>query len=143
MIRILWGFISGVSDRRMVLKRRSTIFSKQSRRIRILPLRSDERRVGKECRSLCDWSSDVCSSDLSDSVARSLALNLTADEQKQLRKHYTTNAAAYDSYLMGLYFWGQRSKDGLEKAINYFQQAVEKDSNFALEIGRASCRERV
>ena len=69
---------------------------------------------------------------ISDSVARSLALNLTADEQKQLRKHYTTNAAAYDSYLMGLYFWSQRSKDGLEKAINYFQQAVEKDSNFAL-----------
>src|SRR5215211_5503165 len=39
--------------------------------------RSEERRVGKECRSLCDWSSDVCSSDLmpcreqySDGVAR-------------------------------------------------------------------------
>src|SRR5215218_9984764 len=30
-----------------------------------LPIRrSEERRVGKECRSLCDWSSDVCSSDL-------------------------------------------------------------------------------
>src|SRR5476649_1842341 len=27
-------------------------------------VRSEERRVGKECRSLCDWSSDVCSSDL-------------------------------------------------------------------------------
>src|SRR5215204_4840649 len=26
--------------------------------------RSEERRVGKECRSLCDWSTDVCSSDL-------------------------------------------------------------------------------
>src|SRR5476649_2944177 len=26
--------------------------------------RSEERRVGKECRSRCDWSSDVCSSDL-------------------------------------------------------------------------------
>src|SRR5438034_696185 len=26
--------------------------------------RSEERRVGKEGRSLCDWSSDVCSSDL-------------------------------------------------------------------------------
>jgi serine/threonine protein kinase/tetratricopeptide (TPR) repeat protein len=69
---------------------------------------------------------------ISDSVARSLALNLTADEHKQLSKHYTTNAAAYDLYLMGLYFWAQRSKDGLEKAINYFQQAIERDSNFAL-----------
>src|SRR5215211_1086216 len=29
-----------------------------------LSCRSEERRVGKECRSLCDWSSDVCSSDL-------------------------------------------------------------------------------
>src|SRR5476649_2263610 len=29
-----------------------------------LVARSEERRVGKECRSRCDWSSDVCSSDL-------------------------------------------------------------------------------
>src|SRR5579875_2490781 len=29
-----------------------------------LGARSEERRVGKECRSRCDWSSDVCSSDL-------------------------------------------------------------------------------
>lgn len=69
---------------------------------------------------------------ISDSVARSLALNLTTGERNQLGKHYTTNTAAYDSYLMGLYFWNNRSKDGLERAINYFQQAVEKDPNFAL-----------
>src|ERR1035437_5743782 len=30
----------------------------------IVVLRSEERRVGKECRCRCDWSSDVCSSDL-------------------------------------------------------------------------------
>jgi tetratricopeptide (TPR) repeat protein len=69
---------------------------------------------------------------ISDRVVRSFALDLTADERKHLSKHYTTNIGAYDSYLMGLYFWGERSKDGLEKAINYFQKAVEKDSNFAL-----------
>jgi serine/threonine protein kinase/TolB-like protein/Tfp pilus assembly protein PilF len=69
---------------------------------------------------------------ISDSVVRSLALNLTTDEQKQLGKHYTTNVAAYDSYLMGLYFWNKRSKDGLEKAIDYFQRAIQKDPNFAL-----------
>ena len=68
---------------------------------------------------------------ISDGVVRSLALNLSPDERKQLGKHYTTSPA-YDSYLMGLYFWNKRSKEGLEKAINYLQQAVEKDSNFAL-----------
>src|SRR5262252_3497260 len=35
--------------------------------------RSEERRVGKECRSLCDWSSDVCSSDLDAADAAGLA----------------------------------------------------------------------
>src|SRR5579875_2446395 len=34
------------------------------------PNRSEERRVGKECRSRCDWSSDVCSSDLEHKVHR-------------------------------------------------------------------------
>jgi serine/threonine protein kinase/tetratricopeptide (TPR) repeat protein len=69
---------------------------------------------------------------ISGSVVRSLALNLTTDEKKQLGKHYTTNVAAYDSYLMGLYFWNKRSKEGLGKAIDYFGRAIQKDPNFAL-----------
>jgi TolB-like protein/Flp pilus assembly protein TadD len=72
---------------------------------------------------------------ISDKVVRSLALNLTAAEQKQLVKRYTANADAYDEYLMGLYFWNTRSKEGLAKAINYFQRAVEKDPKFALAYG--------
>jgi eukaryotic-like serine/threonine-protein kinase len=69
---------------------------------------------------------------ISDNVARSLAPNLTGGEQKQLAKRYTTNADAYGEYLMGLYFWNTRSKDGLKKAIDHFGRAVEKDPNFAL-----------
>jgi len=69
---------------------------------------------------------------ISDSVAKSLALNLSSDEQKQLAKRYTTNAGAYDEYLMGLYFWNTRSREGLEKAIDHFGRAVEKDPKFAL-----------
>ena len=69
---------------------------------------------------------------IADNVVRSLASNLTNDEHQRLRKHYTTNPSAYESYLMGLYFWNKRSKDGLEKAIDYFGQAVARDPNFAL-----------
>src|SRR5205814_10031318 len=69
---------------------------------------------------------------ISDSIAKSLALNLSADEQKQLVKHYTTNAAAYGEYLMGLYFYSTRSRDGFNKAIDHFGRAIEKDPNFAL-----------
>src|SRR5437762_4030386 len=69
---------------------------------------------------------------ISDSVAKSLALNLSADEQKQLVKHYTTNAAAYGEYLMGLYFYNTRSRDGFNKAIEHFGRAIEKDQNLPL-----------
>jgi len=69
---------------------------------------------------------------ISENVARSLALNLNGDQQKQFAKRYTTNAAAYDEYLTGLYFWNTRSRDGLEKAIDHFKRAVEGDPNFAL-----------
>src|SRR5215204_4933702 len=45
--------------------------------------RSEERRVGKECRSRCDWSSDVCSSDLSPRHQRHRPLGRT-----QLRRQH-------------------------------------------------------
>ncbi|MGB7921884.1 MAG: winged helix-turn-helix domain-containing protein [Pyrinomonadaceae bacterium] len=69
---------------------------------------------------------------ISEQVAQALALQLTADERKQLTKRYTENTEAYQSYLMGLYFWNKRTKDGLNKAIDYFQQAIERDANYAL-----------
>src|SRR5439155_16564546 len=69
---------------------------------------------------------------ISDKVARSLVRDLSEEQQKQLSKHYTNDTAAYDSYLMGLHFWNKRSKDGLEKAIDYFQRAVDRDPCYAL-----------
>jgi serine/threonine protein kinase/tetratricopeptide (TPR) repeat protein len=69
---------------------------------------------------------------ISDKVARSLVQDLSKEQEKQLSKHYTNDTAAYDSYLMGFYFWNQRSKESLEKAIEYFQHAVDQDPSYAL-----------
>jgi DNA-binding winged helix-turn-helix (wHTH) protein/TolB-like protein/Tfp pilus assembly protein PilF len=69
---------------------------------------------------------------ISEQVAQALALQLTADERKHLSKRYTENTEAYQSYLMGLYFWNKRTKDGLHKAIEYFQQAIARDASYAL-----------
>ena len=38
---------------------------------------------------------------------------------------------AYDLYVRGRYFWNKRTGDGFEQAINYFQQAIAKDPNYA------------
>src|SRR5476649_220925 len=46
----------------------------------LTPSRSEERRVGKECRSLCDWSSDVCSSYLDLCSNRGLNTNQGGSE---------------------------------------------------------------
>jgi TolB-like protein/Flp pilus assembly protein TadD/predicted Ser/Thr protein kinase len=44
----------------------------------------------------------------------------------------TDNAEAYQLYLKGRYHWNKRTGDGIEKALDYFQQAVAKDPDFAL-----------
>ena len=43
----------------------------------------------------------------------------------------TNNVAAYDLYLKGRYFWAKRGTAGLERSIEYFNQAIEKDPKFA------------
>lgn len=69
---------------------------------------------------------------ISEQVAGALALRITGDEQRHLRKRYTENTEAYQAYLMGIFFWNKRSKEGLNKAVEYFRQAIEKDPAYAL-----------
>ena len=78
--------------------------------------------------------------DVSDRVVDALALQLTSDERKSLAKRYTGNLEAYRLYLRGRYFWDKRSKNDLLKAIEYFNQAIALDPNYALAYaGLALC----
>jgi eukaryotic-like serine/threonine-protein kinase len=43
----------------------------------------------------------------------------------------TDNVAAYDLYLKGHYFWAKRGTTALERSIDYFNQAIQKDPKFA------------
>ena len=38
---------------------------------------------------------------------------------------------AYDLYLRGRYFWNKRTKDGFQQAVDYFQQSIANDPNYA------------
>jgi TolB-like protein/DNA-binding winged helix-turn-helix (wHTH) protein/Flp pilus assembly protein TadD len=44
---------------------------------------------------------------------------------------FPSSYEAYDLYLKGRYFWNKRTRQGFQQAIEYFQQAVNKDSNYA------------
>jgi TolB-like protein/Tfp pilus assembly protein PilF len=64
-------------------------------------------------------------------VTQKLKLKLSGEEERRLVKRDTTNAEAYQFYLRGRYFWNRRTPQGLTKAIEQFQQAIEHDPNFA------------
>jgi tetratricopeptide (TPR) repeat protein len=66
------------------------------------------------------------------SVAYQLRLKLSGAEQQRLAKRYTENTAAYRLYLQGRYHYLQYNQAGLEKALEYFQQAIAADPNYAL-----------
>jgi tetratricopeptide (TPR) repeat protein len=65
-------------------------------------------------------------------ISESLRIRLTGKEQQQLAKHDTQNTEAYRLYLQGRYYWNKRTAAGFKKAIEYFQQALERDPNYAL-----------
>jgi TolB-like protein/Tfp pilus assembly protein PilF len=70
--------------------------------------------------------------DLSREISEKLRLQLTGDEKGRLSKRYTQDAEAYRVYLKGRYHWNKRTPEGVQKAIEYFQQALDKDPTYAL-----------
>jgi eukaryotic-like serine/threonine-protein kinase len=70
--------------------------------------------------------------EISDEISGKLRLKLTRAEKKRLSKRQTDDAEAYRLYLKGRHHWNRWTEDGFYKAIEYFQQAVEKDPGYAL-----------
>jgi TolB-like protein/Tfp pilus assembly protein PilF len=70
--------------------------------------------------------------DLSREISEKLRLQLTGEERQRLTKRYTEDSEAYRLYLKGRYHWNKRSPEGLQKAVEYFQQALDKDPAYSL-----------
>jgi|HubBroStandDraft_1064217.scaffolds.fasta_scaffold00081_48 eukaryotic-like serine/threonine-protein kinase len=66
-------------------------------------------------------------------VATALALKPTDEEQARVGAHPTENVKAYDLYLQGRNtLRNGHSQDAYKQAVGLFEQAIDKDSNFAL-----------
>jgi TolB-like protein/Flp pilus assembly protein TadD len=70
--------------------------------------------------------------EISREISSKLRLKLTGEEKKRLVKRYTENTAAYHLYLKGHYYTNKRTEGWIKKGIDYFQQAIETDPNYAL-----------
>jgi serine/threonine-protein kinase len=78
--------------------------------------------------------------EISLSIVDKLKVKLLKEEKAKLVKRYTDDPEAYSLYLKGRYFWNRRYEGGLQKGIEYFLQAIEKDPLYALaHAGIADC----
>jgi len=65
-------------------------------------------------------------------IADEIRVNLTPKQEASLKAAHVVDPEAYEDYLKGRYFWNKRTEVDLEKSLEYFQQASEKDPGYAL-----------
>jgi TolB-like protein/DNA-binding winged helix-turn-helix (wHTH) protein/Flp pilus assembly protein TadD len=81
---------------------------------------------------------------LQDSVARTIAnqihITLAPGQLSRPATRPNLDPDAYEAYLKGRYYWNKRTAEGIQKALVYFQQAINKDPSYgAAYSGLADC----
>ena len=74
----------------------------------------------------------VMQSEIARDVSQKLRARLTGAEENRVIKNQTQNSEAYQLYLQGRYNWNKRTGPTTQKAIEFFQQAIEKDPTYAM-----------
>jgi len=69
--------------------------------------------------------------EMATSIAVELQATLSVQEVAHLRVLPTQSTTAYDLYARGRYFLNKRTKEGINRALDYFNQAIEEDPNYA------------
>jgi TolB-like protein/Tfp pilus assembly protein PilF len=65
-------------------------------------------------------------------ISQHLQLRLSREQERQLNKGGPSDNEAYRLYLKGRYFWNKRTQEGYQQAIEFFQQAIDRDPHYAL-----------
>jgi len=71
-------------------------------------------------------------SEIARDVSGKLKTKLSGADEVKVTKSYTTNPEAYQLYLKGRFFWNKRTIESLRQAVEFYNQAIEKDPNYAL-----------
>jgi serine/threonine protein kinase/tetratricopeptide (TPR) repeat protein len=69
--------------------------------------------------------------EISLAIVDKLKVKLLAEEKEAVVKHYTEDPEAYNLYLKGNYFVRKAYIEEMQKGIEYFQKAIERDPNYA------------
>jgi TolB-like protein/DNA-binding winged helix-turn-helix (wHTH) protein/Tfp pilus assembly protein PilF len=66
------------------------------------------------------------------SIANEIKIRLPSTEHGHLSSSGRVDPQAYQSYLEGRYYWNMRTEEGINKGIEYFHEAIERDPQYAL-----------
>ena len=70
--------------------------------------------------------------DITGAISSHLRERLSTEPKKTVTHGGTSDPEAYQLYLKGLYHWERRTPESLEKSKDYFNQAIQRDPNYAL-----------
>jgi TolB-like protein/Flp pilus assembly protein TadD len=71
-------------------------------------------------------------SEIAKTIADTLQTKLSGSEQRAIAARPTESTEAHQLYLKGRFFWNKRTGNDLKKSIDYFEQAIAADPNYAL-----------
>lgn len=78
--------------------------------------------------------------EISRDISSKLKLRFTRQVEERLAKRNPENLDAYREYLKGRYHFNRMTAEGLEKAVTHFEQAIERDPQYALAYaGLSDC----
>ena len=77
-------------------------------------------------------------SEVTRKIAVALKGELSMPDEKSLGAGVDRNIEAFNLFLRGRYYWGLRTEKGLNRAISYFNDAIEKDPGYALAFAGLS-----
>ena len=79
-------------------------------------------------------------SEVAQAIAREVQVKLTRQEEARLAQGRSVNPEAHEAYLKGRHLWNLRTTEALQRAIEYFQRAIERDPSYApAHSGLADC----
>jgi serine/threonine-protein kinase len=81
---------------------------------------------------------------LQNRIARQIAVEINVRLSPQEAAHFSppqpVDPEAFEAYSLGRFYWNKRTEEGFNQAIQYFQQAIQKDPNYAQAYaGLADC----
>lgn len=78
--------------------------------------------------------------DVARNITQQIQVQLTPEEHVKLSSSHPVDPEAYRLYIKGRYFWVKRNRESFDRAMDYFQQAIDRDPTYAAPYsGLADC----